>query len=823
MGIIPLNPDDVELITTVINPERFFKSNSLGEVTGTIKLFPRSSTIEKEVKPLSMFQESVFNDEYIENYMKQAVLSNAQDYLAAAENYLEKVNEQSTSAKKKQTINIRRFTPTADFTSNTLRKLNVKDILIPYYRNKYKTANWAYTNYNTINFFTSDDVPTSSALLFANIENNNIKVPTGYVGGTYSVSGPFTFECYLNPRYKEDFLDPGEFRAGTILHLSSSYCLSLVTGSAKDHNGYPSSFRLLLQLSHSADIPPSQATPGSYPNDLIFFSDDNVLDWNTWNHIAVRWGTNLINDGTGSFYINGKDRGFFNVPSGTIIPKIFDDKDEPSVLFVGNYYEGTNQGTDSMSYFFSDIESEREGLPQLIDSGGSQDEPDSYNMRHPLKAEIHNLAIYRSYKTNLDINKISGRGLSQEVKTSDVAFYLPPFFVEKSPFRKFVNPSSGPATSYGGVLLTPFYEVNGYTNDPFNVGMSFGVGAHYINLDNFTKDFANENFARLHHLSGSALQNTTDALVANEILYNDPFVRKRNLTILPCDDGNFNPNYGLIINEVDNKGIDSFGRLNPSLISLDYLLNDTSVLGNNDYENLKDYYDELIGFTPENPGIEPGKALAKAISDIENSDVYDPSLQKNFPLVIYERTKDPSSNQITFFDISNIFYGNRILPKTFVLKDNNMSGSGGAISITIKDDGNGNLYRADSLTKHSKKSSIGNIFYDEGIVLLKSPHINFFGKDQYEMSFRGEYSMHSSKYSLLAPSGLLNSSSNPSYAPLRNIISASIDPIDNDLFVYITNINLHDENLNVVAKASLAQPIIKREPEKILFKLGFDY
>ena len=105
----------------------------------------------------------------------------------------------------------------------------------------------------------------------------------------------------------------------------------------------------------------------------------------------------------------------------------------------------------------------------------------------------------------------------------------------------------------------------------------------------------------------------------------------------------------------------------------------------------------------------------------------------------------------------------------------------------------------------------------------KSPHINFFGKDQYEMSFRGEYSMHSSKYSLLAPSGLLNSSSNPSYAPLRNIISASIDPIDNDLFVYITNINLHDENLNVVAKASLAQPIIKREPEKILFKLGFDY
>lgn len=91
------------------------------------------------------------------------------------------------------------------------------------------------------------------------------------------------------------------------------------------------------------------------------------------------------------------------------------------------------------------------------------------------------------------------------------------------------------------------------------------------------------------------------------------------------------------------------------------------------------------------------------------------------------------------------------------------------------------------------------------------------------MSFSGEHQMHTQKYEILAGSGLLNSSSNPSYANVQNMISASKDPLDTDKFVYISSINLHDENLNVVAKAILAQPVIKREGEKILFKIAFDF
>jgi hypothetical protein len=175
------------------------------------------------------------------------------------------------------------------------------------------------------------------------------------------------------------------------------------------------------------------------------------------------------------------------------------------------------------------------------------------------------------------------------------------------------------------------------------------------------------------------------------------------------------------------------------------------------------------------------------------------------------------------FNISNLYYGRRIQPGSFSITDSSLSGSAGSISVTLKDDYMGNLYRADSSTPHSTQNSVGNIFYDEGIVLIKSPHLYFFGKHQYEMSFKGVHNIYTQKYEILAPSGLLNSSSNATYLENSSKIKASGDPTDQDPFVYISGLNFHDENMNVVAKARLAQPIIKREGDKILFKVTLDF
>ena len=42
-------------------------------------------------------------------------------------------------------------------------------------------------------------------------------------------------------------------------------------------------------------------------------------------------------------------------------------------------------------------------------------------------------------------------------------------------------------------------------------------------------------------------------------------------------------------------------------------------------------------------------------------------------------------------------------------------------------------------------------------------------------------------------------------------------------FVYIDAINIHDDNLNVIMKATLSQPIKKRKSDSFMFRLKQDF
>ena len=162
----------------------------------------------------------------------------------------------------------------------------------------------------------------------------------------------------------------------------------------------------------------------------------------------------------------------------------------------------------------------------------------------------------------------------------------------------------------------------------------------------------------------------------------------------------------------------------------------------------------------------------------------------------------------------------QIEPASFSIEDKFITGSAGRVSIKLKDDRYGGLYRADARTPHAKWNNVGNIFYNEGIVIVKSPHLAHFGKDFFRTEFMGEQNVHVSSLGVLAPEGMINSSSNPTYTPL----SASLNANDTEpFFTYVTSINLHDENLNIVARANLAQPILKRFVEGYLFRLKMDY
>jgi hypothetical protein len=55
-------------------------------------------------------------------------------------------------------------------------------------------------------------------------------------------------------------------------------------------------------------------------------------------------------------------------------------------------------------------------------------------------------------------------------------------------------------------------------------------------------------------------------------------------------------------------------------------------------------------------------------------------------------------------------------------------------------------------------------------------------------------------------------------------VSSSLDANDfNNEFVYITSVYLHDDNFNVIMKANLSQPVLKREQDEFLFRLKMDF
>ena len=103
---------------------------------------------------------------------------------------------------------------------------------------------------------------------------------------------------------------------------------------------------------------------------------------------------------------------------------------------------------------------------------------------------------------------------------------------------------------------------------------------------------------------------------------------------------------------------------------------------------------------------------------------------------------------------------------------------------------------------------------------MKTPHAFYMCKDETDIQFNGEHNMHVMTLNAFCPKGLFNSSSNPQY----KLLSASNDANDlNSNFVYITGINVHDDNLNVIMRANLAQPVIKRESDGFLFKIKKDF
>lgn len=768
MSFVKLPRDSFDTFTVTARPERTFSSSSSG-VTGSVRVYQRSSDLEKES---IAFNES-FVEESPEYLHKQALInaSTSTNYSGSIEKYMNSVNSAATSPRKLKEVEVIRFVPSFGFTSDTLRKSTIRNVLYPYYRTSYTDINWGYTNYLSLHF--PDSVGSSSAA---------IVYPS--TGSAHTPGSAFTLEFYVKPSYTS--ASGSASPAGTILHSSSSYCVSIVTGSEKDPYNRPSSYRMMLQLSHSADISPSLINLSTannsrtFPQDLTFLSDDGKLLFNHWHHVLMRWSPNA-NDHTGSFYIDGNLSGEFIIPSSSATTGTL----SPEALVIGNYYTGPRTSVNRQAGFFNSDAVTNEGVSNSF-SSEAVSQPTNFDFTHAFKGEVHEIRVWNSFRNTDEI--LSGSREGAEI-TDDLLFYLPPFFTKHGPSRK--------------VLQSPFHSINSETDDPFNVALSFGVGGHFINLENHVREFVGGTYPRLMYLTGTTIDTQTlEDLEMNGYLYATGSVKRRNLTILPNDNGKFYPNFSLVesgssyaLGSSNEKFVNDLGAPDLRQVNMSNLVATSSLFPGLIQDS--SIIDNIVGTSPDNLGVAPGAVLT-----------------------IFQRTRDPSSNLVTFFDASNLFYGSRISPGTFSLTDLSFTGSNGLL-IKLKDNGRGNLYRANASSSHATWSSVGSVLYPEGLATVISPYLGeLFGKDTFSVSFKGEQDINVLEIQAIAPAWTLNSSSNPSYKSLYSSDYAN----DNEKgFMLINTLNFHDDNLNVIARANLAQPIVKRPCDRIMFRVKFDF
>ena len=92
MSIFKVGPLDTEVLSLQTNPRVYFSSNSLGDITGTINVFPRQSHIIpliSEITASSLFDDSTQQSAYLKAVNDSNNLDNFQN---SVEDYINILN-----------------------------------------------------------------------------------------------------------------------------------------------------------------------------------------------------------------------------------------------------------------------------------------------------------------------------------------------------------------------------------------------------------------------------------------------------------------------------------------------------------------------------------------------------------------------------------------------------------------------------------------------------------------------------------------------------------------------------------------------------------
>jgi hypothetical protein len=357
----------------VANPKRIFQFVSGSSYnSGSVPVFVDASKSLKDLDPTFAVDE--YDSSGLEKVRSQviqdAVESNKpngdKNIFSTLEAYMDGVRSHPLGERQLKLQEVRRYEPGVKLDKNFMSKSVIKNSLFPYYRKFNPDLYWSYNNYNCLNFSSNEVTHKDSAIIYrcSNFE--------GFENNVYAPSSSFSFDFWIKPKTNQK--NPSEHvTAGTVLHMSSCYAISVITGSSKGPNGLSDKYRILLQLSQSSEIPPSEfyfdnngnlLTNSNVNPDYAWVSSDNSLGEGSWNHINISWGGNNSSDGFGHIAVNGKIDKTFQINQETIMQVNFDSlvSSDPDVLILGNFFEGDNKGPNSQQGFFNSNVSIEQGL-----------------------------------------------------------------------------------------------------------------------------------------------------------------------------------------------------------------------------------------------------------------------------------------------------------------------------------------------------------------------------------------------------------------------------------------------------------------------------
>lgn len=174
-------------------------------------------------------------------------------------------------------------------------------------------------------------------------------------------------------------------------------------------------------------------------------------------------------------------------------------------------------------------------------------------------------------------------------------------------------------------------------------------------------------------------------------------------------------------------------------------------------------------------------------------------------------------------NVPEIYYDREILTGSFTASDYDTAGD----ERVLYDNGRGGIYSG-SLSG----TLVGNVFYSEGLIVLKETNLLDFGgaspsNFKWRIQLKGTHKIPVKIFRCRAPGGKLNASTNSTYYQIPTGSGETYrnqrEIVLSEPTTYITTVGLFNEDFELVGLAKVAQPVKKTESQDILFRLRLDF